>query len=282
MMRSDIRVVFMGNSMLYYNDCPRFLTALSGHHIIEQNSTLKPSGTLKSLAKLGNNMSYKFHTSNALTQYGTYDIGAPTIRHLLLDKAYGHWDYAIINDRTYNPAIELYRNATCKVLKSIYAPLLEMSGVLPVIVATYAPYRDNRRQNLTIPEYTLKVMQGVEQYAEVLTTNLPQWQYAKVSPVGLAFSAVYEDNYDIWEKLFFTDELHPSPLGTYLQGCVLHCTLFGKPPPRRTAIQPQMSDLWSDARYAQRTAETNSSLAMDFPTTKEARYLYNIAVKVAC
>eukprot|EP00588_Corethron_pennatum_P020615 CAMPEP_0194313266 /NCGR_PEP_ID=MMETSP0171-20130528/10152_1 /TAXON_ID=218684 /ORGANISM="Corethron pennatum, Strain L29A3" /LENGTH=568 /DNA_ID=CAMNT_0039068143 /DNA_START=202 /DNA_END=1905 /DNA_ORIENTATION=- len=262
--KKEVRVAFMGNSMQYYNDCPRFMEALSGNTIVQQNSTLKPSGTFKSLAKKGNNMSVKFHTENALTKEGYYDIGALTIRSLLLDNGYGHWNYAVMNDRTYNPPDDTYRNASKLVLESTYAPLLEKAGAIPILISTYSPRRNKRRGNITVPEYTEMIADGVQEYAEVLTNALPEWQYAKVAPVGQAFLAVYEDNYDFWEKLFFTDLLHPSPHGTYLQGCVIYCTIFGEPPPKSSALQKNISKLWSKARYTQKVED--QSLQMAFPT----------------
>ena len=74
-----VRVAFIGNSIIYY-DLPRFMEALSGN-TVEQDSCLRPSGTLKSIVEKGNNMIERFHTEKALTSDGTYDIGAPMCRH---------------------------------------------------------------------------------------------------------------------------------------------------------------------------------------------------------
>ena len=37
------------------------------------------------------------------------------------------------------------------------------------------------------------------------------------------------------DKLFHTDDFHPSPLGTWLQCCVLYCIIAGGLPPRYDA-----------------------------------------------
>ena len=52
------RVAFLGNSILYYNDCPRFLANLSKDHVnIHQDSCLRGGTNLQQLWEQGNGMS---------------------------------------------------------------------------------------------------------------------------------------------------------------------------------------------------------------------------------
>merc|ERR1711988_1610460 len=77
-----IKVALIGNSFLYYNDCPRLLEGLAGGSI-RQNSCLRGGSDFEDLWKRGNGMSRRFATANALGLDGHYDIGAPTISALL-------------------------------------------------------------------------------------------------------------------------------------------------------------------------------------------------------
>jgi hypothetical protein len=88
---------------------------------------------------------------------------------------------------------------------------------------------------------------------------------------------VWEENFQLWQKLFGVDEIHASPLGTYLQGCVLYHTLYGRMPDPDTALRGDMSSLWHDARRFQPGTHRTDS----FPTLDEARYLYHVAYKVS-
>lgn len=94
----DITVAFVGNSMQYYNDQPRFLEALSQGHIF-QDSCLHGDATIRTLLKTGNGMYSKFRTANAVVEDASeyvynqmdddvtvviHDYGACTVRQLLL------------------------------------------------------------------------------------------------------------------------------------------------------------------------------------------------------
>jgi len=80
----------------------------------------------------------------------------------------------------------------------------------------------------------------------------------------------------MWLKLFHIDEVHASPLGSFLQGCVVYHTLYGRMPPIEIALREDMSYLWLHARRMQ--PDTHRSNA--FPTREQAMYLYEVAAKV--
>ena len=82
-----VRVAFMGNSMQYYNDLPRFLEALSENHIT-QNSCLHGDANLVNLLETGNGMYDKWTTTNAIVEVQSstgdviYDYGACTVHQV--------------------------------------------------------------------------------------------------------------------------------------------------------------------------------------------------------
>jgi hypothetical protein len=140
------------------------------------------------------------------------------------------YHYVIFNDHSRRPGQEDQRLASLASLKHHYIPLLkELKTTIPVFLATHA-YASSSTANTTnmgsVPEFTRRVYNGYMLYAKLLDDHLPRRQVTLVAPTGLAFLQIYDTDYDLWEKLFYTDGFHPSPYGTYLTACVLHTTIF--------------------------------------------------------
>jgi len=127
-----------------------------------------------------------------------------------------------------------------------------------------------------VPRFTSLTYEGYKQYAALVQSLLPENQKPRIAPVGLAFLVVYEENYSLWQRLFHVDKIHASPLGTFLQGCVLHHTLFGRGPRSDVALQGDLSALWNRARRFQPGEHRRSA----FPTREEAAYLMDVAKRV--
>lgn len=92
-----IRVAFVGNSMQYVNDLPRFMQALAGRKrvrptkasLIYQNSCLHGSLNFKTQLTKGNGMFHKWKTRNAELRgqdrrAGVFDFGACSVPQLIL------------------------------------------------------------------------------------------------------------------------------------------------------------------------------------------------------
>jgi hypothetical protein len=308
-----VSIAFVGNSMMFVNDLPRFMQALAGNspqgdYLITQNSCLHGALHFKSLLKKGNGMLHKWNTENAvITGAGVHDYGACTVRQLLLgyDEALSsknsngnytndgknpcfksslyydyvtgmempEWDFVLLNDQTTYPAIETKKTQSLKVLQQQYVPLLGNS--VPVLFATHG--YESSLVNVTklgnVSEFTSLVFEGYRQYAQMLDEYLPQQPL--IAPVGLAFLIVYEENREMWDKLFYVDGFHPSPHGSYLMGCVLHATVTGRMP-GTSALPENPKSLWSRARRM----EIGSKYIMPFPTKDEATYLHHVARRV--
>jgi len=262
------RVAFLGNSILYYNDCPRFLVNLSkGDHVnIHQDSCLRGGTNLQQLWEQGNGMSE--HGFKEQQEY-------PTVQSLLeCNEDKQSYDYIIFNDHTQGPARLDSRKETQQTLLKNYLPLILQNEAIPIIIETAAyryPDINNSNDLGSTHEFQNKVKEGVDSYSQVL-----QPVSCRVAPVGSAYLHVHDDNQGLWARLFGpTDHFHLSLLGTFLQGCVLHCTMFSSPPPLPQTDE-DIASLWSDARYI----KTGKNIK-PFPSVEEAAYLLNVA-KIVC
>jgi hypothetical protein len=160
----------------------------------------------------------------------------------------------------------------------MYVEWFLMTGATPILMVTHAYWTEWRDLTglVDVPTFTSLTYEGYKQYAQTLAKHLPASQKPRLAPVGLAFLLVYEENYSMWLKLFHIDEVHASPHGTFLYGCVVHYTIFGRMPKSSVAFQDNMNLLWTRARRMQ--PETHKSNPM--PTREEAEYLYNVADRV--
>jgi hypothetical protein len=191
------------------------------------------------------------------------------------------WDYVFINDNTMNPARGATRGHALATLERFYVPWLLQTGATPIFLWTHA-YTPVIPRDMTgledIGNFTSLTRVGLQAYVDLLELYLPPEQAPKIAPVGLAFLAVYDDNRDIWEQLFHHDGLHASPAGTFLQGCIVHYTLFGKLPENEFVVRStrDMPDLWRNARMMQHYWEPPNP----FPTVSQAKYLYRMAERI--
>jgi hypothetical protein len=123
---------------------------------------------------------------------------------------------------------------------------------------------------------------GIRAYVDLLGSHLPPAQHPRIAPVGLAFLVVYEEDIELWKTLFHCDNLHASPSGSFLQGCVVHHALFGAMPDRRVALgdggdaDATIASLWKRARMMQHAWEPPNPL----PDADTAEYLYRVAERV--
>ena len=188
------------------------------------------------------------------------------------------WDYVVMNDDLQTPGISESRQKSLGILMSTYAGWFAQTGSIPVFLDTPAYWTgfQNLSTFVNVPTFTSLTYEGYREYAGLLGSLLPAAQKPLVAPVGIAFLAVWEDDYEMWTKLFHYDEVNVSPHGTFLQGCVVHHTLFGHLPRADIALPDSMSSLFSRARRMQ----PPSHHRREWPTRDEGKYLYNIAKKV--
>lgn len=203
--------------------------------------------------------------------YGTYIADQ-------LDKNPPSWDYVVLADQTKRVAIESARNNTLKKLEYKYAPMLNESGAIPVIVNPHAFY--SSKTNMTglgdVPTFTAHINKGTELYASTLAKALDSRQRPIIAQVGFAFLTVWEENYDLWELLFTSDLMHASVYGTYLISCVLYMTLY-----RHRLPDTELSLLPENVYLLFQNSRKLVGGQVSFPTTEEALYLQDVARRVS-
>lgn len=281
------RVAFLGNSILYYNDCPRFLVNLgkgsAGGYVEHQDSCLRGGTNLSQLWESGNGMmSHGFKTEAAKTEDADrYDVGSNTVKDLLQGGGGAkRWDYIVFNDHTQGPARLASRRATEDVLVEKYLPLIIQCHATPIIIETCAyrlPGINDSKDLGSTNDFQQRVKEGVRSYLNALQARLPEAQRPRVAPVGEAFLYVHDDNRTLWERLFDpSDNFHPSPSGTFLQGCVIHRTMFGSSPPLPTRDE-DIADLWKGARMMH---NVKAGECRPLPSVPDAEYLWSVASRI--
>jgi hypothetical protein len=182
------------------------------------------------------------------------------------------WDFVVLADQTKRMAISSARQDSIDALTNTYAPLLKKTKAVPIIVDTHAFWSDN--SNMTgltdVPTFTSLLYEGVQDYVDALTSALPSRQAPLVAPIGLAYLTIYEEDYELWQRLFLDDNIHASVHGSYLFACVLYCTLFGHLP-SVTVDLPEY--LFANARKLMGNPQ--------YPNYEESVYLHDVARRVA-
>jgi hypothetical protein len=311
-------IAFLGNSILYYNDCPRLLQAMlqasRDDQVCVQNSCLRGGATLTSLWQEGNGMRGKFQppslqrltlstdknvdihpnsstdsltkgsdndrdnhahsddpntnvdqdsdTSNNSMQndFTTSDeadiLGAPTVSALALERA---WDFWVLNDYTQHPARPTTRDETLHALATYYIPLWKQQQQSPVTASSASPtivwlhtmaYEKEAMKDThdlgSLDQFTDLLLEGYRAYKDLCCSY---GLSCRIAPMGEAVRYVHHHynngNGSLWNRLYHSDHFHPSRYGTWLQACVLYCTLTdGATPPR------YQDSFWRHCRYS--------------------------------
>ena len=264
---NEIRVAFLGNSILYFNDCPRLVEHMlkTNFSKVHQDSCLRGGASLPSLWKDGNGMRSQFgHSENAKKDDGSVDIGAATVQKLLQQ----NWHIVVMNDYTQAPVRPETRLATMEALDQLYGPLLQ--STIPIFLQTVAyrkPVIKGTDDLGTVAGFTSRLKEGYNYYAKTLEKHTDD---VRIAPAGEAFLWVNEHNEELWNQLFYIDDFHPSPHGTWLEACVLYCTMVGEAPP---IFRPEW---FETARYMQPPKEEQLPL----PSAEEAEELRKTACVV--
>lgn len=185
------------------------------------------------------------------------------------------WDYVVLADQSKRMTSGDARYDSVDALVSVYGPLLAKTSAKPVIVDTHAFW--SSQTNMTglynVSTFTSMIYEGVDEYVEALAAVLPAEQAPIVVPIGLAYLAIWEDNYDLWTKLFLSDQMHASLSGSYLFAVVLYTTLFGHLPKKDVSMPEHYEYLFQSSRKIVGQSVT-------YPSASEAAYLRHVAKKV--
>lgn len=201
------------------------------------------------------------------------------------------YDYVVINDQTRRMADPDAREDSIEALKYAYAPMIADSRAIPLIVDTHA-YPEEAGTNITeytddatddetyfksIPYMQARINRGVDEYVKALKYNLPSYQAPRVIPIGMAYTVVWDEDFELWQKLFLNETMpYSSPHGSYLFANVLYATVYGHLP-LRPSNQREIKNLFGSARYLPDIPKDYTEL---FPTMEEADYLRLVARRV--
>ena len=189
------------------------------------------------------------------------------------------WDFVFLNDNTKNPGRNATRREGLSILEEQYVPWLQRLGTTPVFLHTHAYWAEQvDLRGLASSEddmafFTSVTYEGYRQYSELLQGYGFR---PRIAPVGVAFLMVWQEDRELWRKLYHSDHIHASPLGSFLTGCVVHYTLFGKLPRKEIALIEDLPSLWSRARVMQDKNDPPNP----FPSLDEATYLYSVCERV--
>jgi hypothetical protein len=195
---------------------------------VKQDSCLRGGANLQSILSNGNGMAGTY----SMDEDGTYDIGASTVAELINGS---DLDFLIMNDYTQAPVRPGQKEASMEALRASYIPMLNNKSDPPTVIfiqtAAYKSPVKNSGDLGSIEEFTNNLLQGYEEYAELVRSASGGKIRAKVAPFGLAHLYVKENLGDaLWASLYHGDDFHPSPSGTYLEANVLYCTIVGEKP----------------------------------------------------
>ncbi|MBO7376562.1 MAG: hypothetical protein J6V01_05595 [Clostridia bacterium] len=209
-------VLFLGNSLMYYNDMPQIFESVArgaGKKVSVTSVTLG-SATMSDFAS------------------ESTEVGAQAIPLLKNRK----WDYLVIEpSRRISPYEETVKNAEFESAAKLKA-LADAAGATTVL---YAVWGNN---NGTVVEYKAASPTSISEagshtmsraahtkFMEEISAELSQkLGGVPVAHAGYAFENFISANRTV--NLYHTDERHPSPDGSFLAACVIYATVFGESP----------------------------------------------------
>ena len=259
-------VAHLGNSIQYYNDCPRVLEKMllsnalgrvvdlndpQRNKYVRSESCLRGGSTVPSLWEKGNGMATKFASrpDSILEGDDGYDIGLPTVADLLQiqPSADHYWEYIIINDHTQSPVRSERKNESKAAFQAHHFPAIadgieasknksnKTTTIIYVQTMAYkSPVKDSADLG-TFDEFTEGLAKGYDEYValahDFATSRFPNEEpplKATVAPLGRAYQIIRQENFDLWSKsMYANDDFHPSPHGTLLEACILYCSITG-------------------------------------------------------
>ena len=190
------RVLFVGNSYLYYND--------SLHNHVERMAMERHPNTPGSFAFTSatiGGVKLKHHNIDWLLS--TENIGLN-----------GPFQTVIMQGASFEPLTSQDR-ATFQATVVHYADKVRAHGAEPMLYMTHAYVPPHPRTDANMIDTISQTYQAAAKAAQ-----------AAVAPVGLAFARSYQQRPDYSLHMTF-DGTHPNLQGTYLGACVVYLSLYG-------------------------------------------------------
>jgi hypothetical protein len=217
------RVLFVGNSYLYYNDSLH-------NHVSRMVRELQPriaDGLAYKSATIGG-ARLDHHNIDWLLGVGNIGVDAP-------------FETVILQGGSFEGLSEASR-ARFLTTVSTFAPKIRAVGAEPLLYMTHAYVPPHRRGTTNL---TSTIMDAYREAAAAVD--------ARIIPVGIAFDRSYQKRPEFSLHQDF-DGSHPNLHGTYLAACVVYLSLYGG------SLESLQYDYFGripeeDARYLRTTAE---------------------------
>ena len=209
-----MNILFLGNSLMFYNDLPQVFADLSkaGGHDVFVSSVTKGSATVSHFASEGD------------------PLGVRT-REVLQER---RWDIVIIEpSRRITPFENSVLQAETEAAKTVQTIAAE-AGAEILLYAVWGN-NDGRVKECVAEAPPHMPFVGVHPYTradhaqflhKVSHSISEALGGVRIAEAGLAFERLIaaDDTID----LYHTDLRHPSPAGTYLAACTIYATIFGE------------------------------------------------------
>lgn len=198
----SLRVLWVGNSLTYFNDLPAIVQDIAA----SQGLKLSMTRVLKGGEQLSG------HWAN------------PRLKKLLKEQ---RWDYIVLQEQSQLPGME-----TDVVAREVYPYAHKIDSLAhvysPQAHTIYYMTFAHKYGNVDKTDYTLDDTYDLMQMR--LATSYLEMAYQNNSwcaPVGWAWEAVRKAHPEF--QLHLPDCLHPSPMGSYLAANVIFTTIIGRP-----------------------------------------------------
>lgn len=194
---SQIRVLFVGNSFTYFHNMPAILEAISG-------SVSGPRVVTIMVASGGARL--KDH----------WQDGGPALSAIRK----GGWDYVVLQEQSLlgnvlivNQHMQIADPAYFWKYAKLFDEEIRKVGAKTVILMSWKDKNDAA---------------SLQQALDFAFVKFASSSGAVAAPVSLAWQRIRDNAPGI--NLYFKDDHHPSPEGSYLEACVLYASLTGRSP----------------------------------------------------
>jgi len=243
----------------------------------------------------GANYSSSNHTHHHFNHTHNHTNHTPVNYSWAFRHDYDPFDFVIMNDYTQGPARKQTREMSLEALREHYGPLLKYQQkqhedlghhhrkVTPVFLQTWA-YRKAAKGSDdlgSVAEFTARISHGYKTYVQFLKDEFGI-ESATIAPVGNVFLWVHQNKPELWDRLIYIDDLHPTPHGSWLESCVLYTTLMkerfrGREGDGSILMPPVFNVSWfKTARYMMPPEDEQKPL----PTDEEAEEIRQIVIEL--
>ena len=190
------RILFIGNSLTFFNDMPEIVAELaqSAGHEVEVDMSAQGGWTLSDHA------------------------ASETTLHKIEQQ---NWDYVILQEQSVIPSIENERNQRMYPAVRLLHDKVRESGATLILFVTWG-YRDG------LPDAGFKDFDDMQAQLYSGYMDIANELDVMMAPVGIAWQNGIAQNPQL--SLWHIDGVHPSSEGSYLCACVFYAIIFQQSP----------------------------------------------------